>query len=165
MTIQDFLDQLDNLTWPLLIFFLALPLVAWLSSRSKPILTPMRRYWLSSLIYLASVPGVAALMIAAYSLFFLNRNLLEINVVTQILPIVSMAVTLSIMARAVDLERLPGFKRLSGLIMALVTTFLVVLIISKTRIWLVFASSIWVFLGLGLVLFLVIKEGFNRGFK
>ena len=59
--------------------------------------------------------------------------------------------------RDTDLDRLPGFERLSGLMMLIGLTFLVLLIVFKMRILIGFFASIESLVVLGIVLFILFK--------
>ncbi len=70
-------------------------------------------------------------------------------------------------SRAVRFEEIPGFSRLSGLMVMMAMTFLIILAISKTRIWLIFGSSIGTLIVLAAIIFLILKGSahiaFGRG--
>jgi hypothetical protein len=67
-----------------------------------------------------------------------------------------MVVTLVLVGKNVDFDDIPGFDRLSGLIAVIAVTFVFVLAIQKTRLWLFFGASIFVLgaLIVGLLAFL-----------
>jgi hypothetical protein len=64
-----------------------------------------------------------------------------------------MIATFTIIGRAVSFDRLPGFGRLWGLMLLIGLTFVVLLLLYKTRILVGFFSSFEALLVLGIVLF------------
>ena len=54
-----------------------------------------------------------------------------------------LTLTLLLARRNVDFDEVPGFDRLFGLMVVLAITFVLVLGIAKTRIWLFFGASIF----------------------
>ena len=113
-------------------------------------------------IYWVSVPGTLAAVLAAYTLFLLRESLLDVNLLVYALPIVSMATTLAIARRSVDFDDVPGFERLSGLILLLALTFAVVLFIAKTRIWIWFGGSLLVLGVAAIVVFGLLRWAARR---
>ncbi|MEW5724058.1 MAG: hypothetical protein AB1896_13190, partial [Thermodesulfobacteriota bacterium] len=98
MSIEELLGRLQQIDlWLLLVLFLAPPVLV-------PVLGLLHRggdggrnpwrYFYSLLVFWASLPGVLACLLTAYSLFFIRRNLLEVNVILYFFPIASMIVTL-----------------------------------------------------------------------
>ena len=94
-----------------------------------------------------------------YALFFTSENLLDVNALVYILPVVSMGLTLALVGRNVRFERIPGFGRLGGLMLILGLTFGMVLALHKTRIWLVFGGSMGNLLLALLGAFILFKVG------
>ncbi|MEM6700224.1 MAG: hypothetical protein AAF599_17605, partial [Bacteroidota bacterium] len=94
--------------------------------------------------------------------FFENKSLLEVNLFIYFLPILSMIAVLTILSRKLQLEHIPGFDKISGLVFMIVAVSLVVFLLSRMRIWTVFVGSIWHLLGLFVVLLIVFRVGFKR---
>ena len=101
------------------------------------------KYLYSLLVYAACVPGMGAAVLTAYSLFFTHENLLDRDLLVYLLPIVAMGLTLAAIGARADFRRLPGFDRLSGLMVLIGVTFVIVLAVSRTRIGLLFGGSLW----------------------
>src|SRR5678816_4338447 len=138
MTTRELIQKTDSHPWLIAGLFIALPALAWLSGRlhakgnggNSP-----WKYVYSVLVYLACVPGLFAAVITAYTLFFTRENLLDVNPVVYLVPIVSMVVTLVLIRQNVDFDLVPGFDRLSGLMVMMACAFALVLAISRTRIF------------------------------
>ena len=111
------------------------------------------KYLYSLLVYAACVPGMGAAVLTAYSLFLTHENLLDRDLLVYLLPIVAMAITLAAIAARADFRRLPGFDRLSGLMVLIAVTFVIVLAVSRTRIWLIFGGSLAYLAALAAALF------------
>lgn len=145
MTIRDLTEQAGLHPWLLVGIFLTLPLVAWglrlVHGPAGGAVAPWK-YVYSILVYGACVPGLFAGVLTAYALFFRNENLLDANLLVYFLPILSMIVTLVFVHKNVGFEAVPGFDRLSGLIVTIVCSFGLALAIHKTRIFVGFFGSI-----------------------
>lgn len=123
------------------------------------------KYFYAALVYIATVPGMLSAVLTGYTLFFTHENLLDVNLVVYFLPMASMITTLAVIRRAADFKDIPGFDRLSGLMAMIGMSFVAVLVVSKTRIWLVFGGSIYTFFALAAVVFALIKWGAYMFFR
>ena len=123
------------------------------------------KYLYSALVYAACIPGMCAAVITLYMVLFAGENLLDVNALVTLGPIVSMAATLAIASRNVDFGPLPGFGRLSGLMVVLGLTFGIVFALSRTRIWIVFGGSIFLLFALGAFVFALLKWGAYMAFR
>ncbi len=165
MTIQDLIVLAGDYPLHLVALFLGIPVSAWvlgrLHERGAGGEAPWR-YAYSLLVYSTCLPGIFAAVLAAYGLFILRENLLEVNLLVYLLPIVSMAGTLALMSRRVSFDDVPGFDRLSGLMVVIGITFVMVLAIERTRIWIFFGSSFATLLLLVAGIFLLLHWGARR---
>ena len=145
MSIRDFFQIAGEHPLALVAVFVALPLAAWLTGLLHGGGGGGAAPWKhldAILVYLACVPGMfAAVIISIYS-FFSHENLLDANLLVHFLPIVSMVVTLIFIRKNVPFDAVPGFDRLSGLMVMVGCSFAVALAIQKTNIWLFFGGSI-----------------------
>jgi hypothetical protein len=71
-----------------------------------------------------------------------RENLLDVNPLVYFLPIIPMIVTLVFIHKTVSFDDVPGFNRLSGLMVMVACSFAVALAIQKTKIWIFFGGSI-----------------------
>lgn len=146
MTVEELIADVTALPWTWIAGALALPpvltaVLGLLHGKGRGE-TGAWRIVYATVIYAVCLPGIFAAVLTAYSLFFLQTNLLEVNLLVYVAPIVSMIATLAIAGRNVDFDAVPGFDRLSGLMVVLAIVFVLVLAIQKTRIWVVFGGSI-----------------------
>ena len=162
MTTRELIHQTDQHPLWLAAVFVALPVLAWglgqTHERGRGGAAPWK-YLYSVLVYLACVPGMFAGVITAYTLFFSKDNLLDASLLVYFLPIVAMVVTLVFIRKSVSFDEVPGFDRLSGLMVMVACSFAVALVIQKTRIFVFFGGSIeWLFL-LAAGVFALLKWG------
>ena len=115
------------------------------------------KYVYSVIIYLACIPGIFSLFLTLYSVLLLRASLLAVNVLSYFLPFLSMFLTLFIVRRSVTFDDIPGFRRLYGLFLLIGLTFLVLFTLDRLRILLIFRSSIFLFFGLGIAIFFLLK--------
>jgi hypothetical protein len=137
MTLQEFFDLLANNPILLIGFFLLVPITAWIAcflGRDEGHLPPWK-YLYSTLIYLVCVPGIFAITLNIYLFLFEQRSILETDIFTQIIPVISMIATLLIIKMNVDLERIPGFDKLSGLLIMIFIILAIMWVIDSTRIF------------------------------
>jgi hypothetical protein len=160
MTPRDWIDWLSAQRLPLGCYLLALPLVAlalgFLHQRGAGNESPWK-YLYAILVYAACIPGMFAATVTLYLLLFVNANLLDVNALVTFLPIASMAATLAIAGRNVDFGPLPGFGRLSGLMVTLGLTFVTLFALSRTRLWVVFGGSVFLLIAIGAFVFALLK--------
>lgn len=164
MTLKDFFDLLgDN---PILIvsYFLLIPFTAILAGvlgKGEGHITPWK-YLYSTLIYLVSVPGIFAITLNIYLFVFERQSVFDMDVYTQLLPVVSMIATLLIIRKNVSLDYIPGFDKLGGLVMVIGATLSIMWFLDKTRIYMIsFVKFEYVILML-IGLIVLIRFGWSR---
>jgi hypothetical protein len=145
MTTREFI-QMAGQHWLVVVgAFVALPAGAWLCGvvhgRGNGSNSPWK-YLYSVLVYFACVPGLFSAVLTGYTLFFSHENLLDLNPLVYLLPMASMVVTLLLVRQSVSFTQVPGFDRLSGLMVMIGCSFAIALAIQKTNIWIFFGGSI-----------------------
>ena len=121
-------------------------------------------YFYSVLVYMVCIPGIFSGVLITYTLFFTHGNLLQVNMLVYFMPIIAMIVTLALIKRKTAFKRLPGFDHLAGLMIVIGITFIILLLIYKTRIFIGFFSSIFSLLLFGVFLFILLKIGLKKLF-
>jgi hypothetical protein len=162
MTIRELTQLAGRQPWVLLAVFAALPLVAWLLGRihgRENGGTAPWKYFYSVLVYVVCVPGMFAAILTAYALFFTRENLMDVNLLVYVLPLVSMVATLVFIRKNVSFELIPGFDRLSGLMAMIGCSFAIALAILKTNIWIFFGGSLEKLFLLAAAVFALLKWG------
>ena len=162
MTTRDLIQWAGQHPVLLLLAFVAPPVLAWLAGRmhgqGQGRLPPWKVLY-AVLVYLVCVPGMFAGVITAYTLFFSNENLLDANLLVYFLPIAAMIATLVLIRKNVSFDDVPGFDRLSGLMMMVGCSFVIALVIQKTRIFIFFGGSIEKLFLLAAGVFALLKWG------
>ena len=168
MTTRELINLADQHPIVLAAAFVAPPVAAWvigrLHERGRGGLSPWK-YVYSVLVYLACVPGMFSGVLTAYALFISHENLLDVSPLIYFLPIVSMIVTLVFIRKNVSFDEVPGFDRLSGLMVMVGCSFAVALAIQKTNIWIFFGGSIEKLFILAAGVFALIKWGMYMLFR
>lgn len=136
MTLQDFFDVLSANPAMVLFYLVALPVTAFVVcvlSKGEGHLEPWK-YIHSALIYLACIPGIFAITLNVYLFVFERKSVMDTNIYTQILPVVTMFFTLLFISKNVPLKSIPGFEKISGLMIILISMFFLMWGLEKTRI-------------------------------
>ena len=166
MSIQALFSYLSQYSFVISIYFLIVPVLGWLLGRlyakSK---SRFLSAALSSLIYGACIPGMMALVLVGYALFFTRENLLNVNAILYFLPIISLVATLTLVSKNVRFSTLPGLDRLSGLMVLIAVVFVILLALYKTHILVGFFGSLQSLLLIAVVLFFVLNWAMKRAFR
>ncbi len=169
MTLRELFDLLASQPSLIIAFFLLIPFTALLAGwfgKNEGHISPWK-YLYAVLIYLVCVPGIFAVTLNLYLFLFENQPILNTDIYTQILPIVSMIATLLIIRNNVDLDRIPGFGKLSGLMMMIFVVLILMWVVDSTRIFVVAFTSmpfyyvLLIFVGL----LLALRIGFSKIFS
>jgi hypothetical protein len=164
MTLGEFFEMIGRNPNLVLFYFIALPLTAFLAGvlgKDEGNLSPWK-YLYSTIIFLVCVPGIFAITLNIYMFLFERRSIMDSNLYTQVLPVFLMLFTLWIISRNVKFEEIPGFNKISGLVMIIAAVLLVMWILEKTHIIAItFMPFYYVFIIFG-VLFLAIRFGMKK---
>jgi len=162
MTTRDLIQWAGKHSVVLLLAFIVPPVLAWLAGKlhgkDQGKCAPWK-YLYAVLVYLVCVPGMFAGVITAYTLFFSGDNLLDANLLVYFLPIASMVATLVLIRKNVSFDDVPGFDRLSGLMVMVACSFVIALVIQKTSIFVFFGGSIEKLFLLAAGVFALLKWG------
>ncbi len=137
MTLADFFQLINNSPSLTLFYFLAVPLMtflAWQFSKGESHESPWK-YVFSTGLYLACIPGILSIALSVYLFLFERRGIMQTDIFIQIVPILSMLLTIWLTKRAVDLDRIPGFGRLSSLFWMIGLVLLVMYLLDRTHIF------------------------------
>lgn len=167
MTLGQFLDYLSSNPLWLILYFGILPitaLLAWIMGKGEGEVSPWCNLY-ATLVYLTSIPGIFAIALTLYLTIFRKESLLNVDLYTQILPIISMVFTLILIGKNVSFDSLPGFKKLSGLMLAIGAIMILMYVLDKMRL-IVFSylpfSQLLIFF---LVLLVIAVFGISRFMK
>lgn len=164
MTLQEFLGYLGAHPGAVAGYFASLPVVAWIIGgidNDRGHVAPWS-YLYSGIIYLSSIPGIFALALNVYLFLFERRSILDMDLISQVLPVLSMVFCLAIIRRNVDLAYIPGFEKLSGLLLLLAAVIALMWLADRTQviafIRMRFEAVVIVFLGI----FFMMRWGIRR---
>jgi len=164
MTLGDFFRICSENPAFLMFYMIAVPLtalLAWIFGRGEGHISPWK-YLYSVLVYLTCIPGIFAITLSIYLFLFERRSILEMNIFTQIVPVISMIITLFLIRRNVSLDVVPGFGKLSGLLMMITAVIALLWILDRMRIFAITVIPfIWVVV-LFLLIILVAIVGIRR---
>ena len=167
MTLRDYFSYAAlNPAW-FGFFFLFIPLLAFLIgwiSKGTGNESPWK-YIFSALIYLICVPGIFSITLDIYLFLFERQSIFDANLVLQVLPIISMVSTLQIIKFNVDLDLIPGFHKISGLVMLIFFTICLMWFIDRTHIYAIAFLSFGQVILIFAVLFLLVKYGWYLMFS
>jgi len=120
------------------VYFLAIPILAlWVGwvDRDNDLESPWK-YLHGLLAYAACIPGIFSVTLSVY-LFLFERggSIFNLNILTQVVPIISMVLTLSIIRRNVPWEYVPGTGRLTNLMTMIAAAFMLMYLLDRTHIF------------------------------
>ncbi len=121
MTLGDCFTYIGNNPSWVLFYFIAIPFLAflaWIFGKEEGT-NPPWNFLYAGLVYLVAIPGIFAITLNIYLFLFERQPILETNLYSQVLPIGSMVLTFYMIRKNVCFEDIPGFGKLSGLIMIL----------------------------------------------
>ncbi len=169
MTAREFINWAAQLpAWASILFFVIPPALSFvlgkLHGRGNGNTSPWK-YIYSLIIYWVCIPGIFSALITLYTLFFTGENLLDQNILIYVLPLISMILTLIIISGNTCFDDIPGFDRIYGLMAIIAIVFIFLLAVHKTRLWMVFGSSIFMLAILIILLVALLEKGFQMLFK
>lgn len=168
MSIDDLTQMAGERPLVLLAIFVGLPLLTFALGNAHGRGQGERRPWgtcYAVLIYLTVIPGTLSGVLTGYTMFFIRGSLLQVNLLVYLLPIVSMVVTLFLMRGRIDFKAVPGFDRLSGLVVMIAVSFFFALLIHKTAVRLFFFGSLKAFFAMAIGFFALLKWGAYMTFR
>ena len=133
MTLREFFDYLSQQPFVVLAYFIGIPLTALLAGvmgRGEGNQSPWK-YLYAVLIYLVCVPGIFAVALSVYFFLFERGSIMDANVFVHFLPILSMVFTLAIIRRNATFELIPGFGKLSSLMMMIGSVFILMYLLDR----------------------------------
>jgi hypothetical protein len=166
MTLRDLLQYAENDPKLILAYFLFWPMLSFLLfALIKDSNKAYRINWLFSIIcFLVVLPGIFTLNLNIYLFLFERQSIWDLNLVTQVLPIVSMITSLFFVKKTLAFDYIPGFEKLSSISALIFGIMALLWVVDKTHI---FAFSMIPFsvIIIGFVaLILLVKFGFKRLF-
>lgn len=164
MTLRDFFDAASAQPVYIVFFFLMIPFTALLTgwlAKGEGEDSPWK-YLYSALLYLVCVPGIFAISLGIYLFLFERRSIFDMKILMEVLPVLSMIATMVIVRKNVDVNQVPGFDKLSGLVMMISAALAIMWFIDRTHIIIFSSMPIMYLLLIFIVLMVVIRFGWSR---
>ncbi len=164
MTLEELFQQIAENPAYIIFYFIIIPFAAFLAGllgKGEGHMSPWK-YLYSALIFLVSVPGIFSVTLSVYFFLFEKRPIMQTDVFTQIIPVLSMVFTLLAIRKNVNLDYIPGFDKMSGLITMITASLAIMWFIDRTRIWVVSYVRFEVVIGFFIVLLILIRFGWKR---
>ncbi len=136
MTLRAFFDYLGENPLVLLAYFALIPitaLIAGVLGRGEGHESPWK-YLYSLLIYGVCIPGIFAVALSVYFFLFERGSIMNANVLIQVLPIVSMLLTLVLIRNNTSFDTIPGFGKISSLMMMIGAVIVLMYLLDRTHI-------------------------------
>ncbi len=136
MTVQELFSFVGENPYYVLLYFISLPIIAGivgLLGDDKCYQSPWKELYMI-IIYAVMLPGIFALFFNLYIFLFDRRSIMNFDIFSQILPIVSMIITLLVVRKYVEFDAIPGFGKMSGLIMVISAIILALYFLDRFRI-------------------------------
>lgn len=162
MTIQELSQSISHNPTPVYLYFALIPAIAFgmgLIDKDNRPASPWR-YIYSVLIYLSCIPGILGLMLTISS--FLFRGGGQAHIETHYLPLISMIITLVVISKEVDLRYIPGFDKLSALMLIIGITFIILYILNRMHFMVFFTGSVQGLMISFAVMFGILYFAWNR---
>ena len=100
-----------------------------------------------------------------YLFLFERQSVFDTNIFTQILPLLSMIITLWLVRKNVSFDDIPGFDKIGGLIMIIAALIVFMWFLEKTHILIITVVPFSYFLILFIVLLVIIRFGWKKLFS
>lgn len=134
MTLRELFDYLSENPTVVLAYFILIPITALLAGwlgKGEGHQSPWK-YLYSALVFLVCVPGIFAAALGIYLfLFEQGGSIYNLNLLTQALPIVSMIATLGIIRQNTPFAYVPGFGKISDLMMMIGSVFVLMYFLDR----------------------------------
>ncbi len=166
MTLRDIFQHITANPKSLYYYFLGLPFICFLLFFliKNPYNSIKIKWVFSALLFLSVMPGIFSLTLNIYSFLFEKQSILDLNLYTQVMPIVSMFFCLYLIKSTLPFAYIPGFEKLSLIFMLIFGLMAVMWIIDRTHILVISIIPIsYIFVGF-LLLILFLRYGLGRLF-
>jgi len=163
MTIQDLIDwfsQNQNFTLGYFAIILITALLTIVVVNQNNIKT--LKYVLSAIVYAVTIPGVLAILLLLYALLMQRTNILNVSVITYFVPIIAMIITLIVLNKKISMSQIPGFDKLSSLLIMIGIAFSIVFVLQKTYFGVLFIGGISQLFIVFIILLIILKVAWSR---
>ncbi|GAA3510486.1 hypothetical protein GCM10022393_24960 [Aquimarina addita] len=120
------------------------------------------KYFLSFLVHAVTIPGILSVILILYALFIIKTNLLNVNAIAYFVPIIAMIATLLILNKKVRMNQIPGFSRLSALMLMIGIAFGIVFVLQNTFFGVFFVGGFSQLIIVFIVVLVLLKIAWSR---
>ena len=121
------------------------------------------KYLYTLLVYATCIPGMFASVLTGYLFLFRNENLLKLDLLVYVLPIVAMIASLLLIRRNVaSFDEIPGFGRLSGLMLLMALSFAAAFALHRLNFGIVFLAPLAQLGVIAIAVFALLHWGMNK---
>lgn len=166
MTLGEFITWIGSEPQYIVGYFILIPVLAalmWFVSKDQGHLSPWK-YIYSVLVYAVCIPGVTAIAFNLYLFAFQRQDIFATEIFTQLLPILSMVITLWLIRKNVDFELIPGFSKISNLITIIASVLLILWLGDKVHIFSFTYVPLWMFIVMFVGLIILIRYAWAKLF-
>jgi len=166
MTLGEFVQWLGSAPQYIIGYFLLIPALAammWFIAADQGHASPWK-YVYSVLIYAVCIPGITAIAFNLYLFAFQRQNIFSTDVFTQILPVLSMFLTLWLIRKNVSFALIPGFDKISQLITIIFAVLFLMWVGDKVRIYSITFVPLWMIIAIFVGMILLIRYAWSRLF-
>lgn len=164
MTIGDFIKFLGENPSYVFIYFGFIVMTAFLAGvmgRGEGNQSPWN-YLYATLLYLVCIPGIFAVAFSVYLFLFERISIFNTDINTQVLPILSMIMTIFIVKQNADISLIPGFGRLSSLVTIMVAVLMMMFFLDRVRIYVFSSMSMQELLLVFIVFIVIVRFAWSR---
>ena len=163
LTLEDVLLNIASYTKILIPVMILITGISWIIVRS------LQRYgrdnaaarFMAGPVFITGIPGIFFCIVLGYLLLFTSRNLLTVPLF-YFFPPFWMIASLWIFSRTVNFDQVPGFHRLSSLMVFSAVSFLAIFMLYRFRLLaIVWISPLWA-IGIVFIAFLIWKRAMDR---
>ncbi|KAA1246831.1 hypothetical protein [Aquimarina sp. RZ0] len=163
MTLQHLIDWFGQHEYIIAVYFgivLAFTVLVTLLINKKN--SNFLQYVMSVLVYAVTVPGILSFILLLYALIILKTNILTVSIIAYFVPIIATILVLFILNKKVRMSTIPGFGRLSGLLILICITFAIVFILQKTYFGVLFIGGFMQLIAMFFAVFILLKIAWNK---
>lgn len=136
MTLREVFETISGQPTLLFLLLMAIPAFAflvnlWSGETAEDIWK--WRYMYAVLVYLACIPGIFAVTLNIYLFLFERQSIWDMNLAIQVLPVLTMGLTLGIIRRKMPFSYIPAFGKLSSALTLMAAVMGILWIIDRTR--------------------------------
>jgi hypothetical protein len=152
MTLRDLFQLATDHPNYLLYYFLGIPALCFLLLlifRNPN--NALKVNWIfTTICFLTVIPGIFSLTYNIYTFLFERQSILKMNMLIQVLPILSMVASLYLIKRILPFDYIPGFEKLTSISALIFGLMAIMWIVDKTHIF-AFAYIPFSYIIIGLV--------------